>query len=57
MGRAKDCGSGFASWCHFEQKSLVKAAAFEASKIGGEIAYNIRGDGKAIIYAVSKLFL
>ena len=44
-------------WCHFGQKSLEKAAAFEASKRGGEIAYNIRDDGKAVLYAASKLFL
>ncbi|WP_196779710.1 hypothetical protein [Campylobacter concisus] len=37
----------------FWAKSLVKAAAFEASKRGGEIAYNIRDDGKAVLYAVS----
>lgn len=44
---------GTAIWYHFGQKSLVKAAAFEASKRGDEIAYNIRDDGKAVLYAVS----
>jgi len=48
---------GIVIWCHFGQKNLVKAAAFEASKIGGEIAYNIRDDSKSVLYAVSKLFL
>ena len=43
----------------FWAKELDKSeiAAFEASKRGGEIAYNIRDDGKAVLYAVSKLFL
>ncbi|WP_187423649.1 hypothetical protein [Campylobacter concisus] len=48
---------GIIIWYYFERKSLVKAATFEASKRGGEIAYNIRDDGKAVLYAVSKLFL
>ena len=48
---------GIVIWYHFGQKSLEKAAAFEASKRGGEIAYNIRDGGKAVLYAVSELFL
>jgi len=48
---------GIVIWHYFERKSLVKAAAFEASKIGGKIAYNIRDDSKSVLYAVSKLFL
>lgn len=48
---------GIVIWYYFERKSLVKAAAFEASKIGGEIAYSIRDDDKAVLYAASKLFL
>ena len=48
---------GIVIWHYFERKSLVKAAVFEASKRGGEIAYNIRDDSKAVLYAVSKLFL
>ena len=38
-------------------KSLVKAAAFEASKRCGKIAYNIRDGGKAVLYTVSDLFV
>ena len=55
--KIKFTARGTAIWYHFGQKSLVKAAAFEASKRGGEIAYNIRDDSKAVLYAVSKLFL
>ncbi|WP_180995373.1 hypothetical protein [Campylobacter concisus] len=40
-----------------KQKSLVKAAAFQVSNRGDKIAYSIRDDGKAVLYAVSKLFL
>jgi len=43
---------GIVIWCHFGQKSLVKAAVFEALKRGGEIAYSIRDDDKAVLYAV-----
>ena len=48
---------GIVIWYYFERKSLVKAAAFEASKIGGEIAYSIRDDSKSVLYAVSELFV
>ncbi|WP_181000196.1 hypothetical protein [Campylobacter concisus] len=39
------------------KRAWREPAAFEASKIGGEIAYSIRDDDKAVLYAVSKLFL
>lgn len=55
--RIQFAARGTAIWCHFRQKSLVKAAAFEALKKGGEIAYSIRDDDKAVLYAVSELFL
>ena len=50
--RIQSVAQGIVIWCHFGQKSLVKAAVFEASKIGGKIAYSIRDDGKAVLYAV-----
>ena len=55
--KIKFTARGTAIWYHFGQKSLEKAAAFEVSKIGGKIAYNIRDDSKSVLYAVSKLFL
>ena len=55
--RIQFAARGTAIWYHFGQKSLVKAAAFEALKKGGEIAYSIRDDDKAVLYAVSELFL
>ena len=54
---------GIVIWHYFERKSLVKAAVFEASKRGGEIACRMRDDdrvmlgGKAVLYAVSELFV
>ncbi|WP_181002291.1 MULTISPECIES: hypothetical protein [Campylobacter] len=48
---------GIVIWCHFGQKSLEKAAAFEASKRGDKIACNIRDDSKSVLYAVSELFV
>ncbi|WP_188116427.1 hypothetical protein [Campylobacter concisus] len=54
---------GIVIWHYFERKSLVKAAVFEASKRGGEIACRMRDDGrvmlggKTVLYAVSELFL
>jgi len=55
--KIKFTAQGIVIWCHFGQKSLEKAAAFEASKRGDKIAYSIRDDDKAVLYAVSKLFL
>ncbi len=54
---------GIVIWCYFGQKSLVKAAVFEASKRGGKIACRMRDDGrvmlggKAVLYTVSELFV
>ncbi|WP_234401140.1 hypothetical protein [Campylobacter concisus] len=50
---------GIVIWRHFGQKSLAKARSyhFRRQKEVARSVCNIRDDSKAVLYAVSKLFL